>query len=61
MDRVPADHLDNDNGLCESGETCLFLPNIGTYQGHGDLESAGSFVGDALTGITLLRYSTNGR
>jgi hypothetical protein len=53
--------MGNDNGLCESGETCLFLPNIGTYQGHGDLESVGNLVGGALTGITLLRYSTNGR
>ena len=28
----------NDNGLCESGETCLYTPNFGAYQGHGTLE-----------------------
>jgi len=54
------DGIGNDNGLCESNETCLFTPNMGSYQGHGNLISAGTFVDGALTGITLMQYDTNG-
>jgi len=57
---ILADGIGNDNGLCESGETCRFTPNIGSYQGSGDLVSAGTFTGGALTGITLMRFATNG-
>ena len=35
--------------------------NIGSYQGHGTLISAGTFTNGTLTGITLMRYATNGR
>jgi hypothetical protein len=49
------------DGLCESGETCLYLPNIGAYQGHGALVDAGAFVDGVVTGVTLLRYESNGR
>jgi hypothetical protein len=50
----------NDNALCESGETCLYAPNIGAYQGHGSLVSAGTFTAGTLSGIELLRYDRNG-
>jgi len=50
----------NDNGLCESGETCMFTPNIGSYQGHGALQSAGTFTDGSITGVTLIEYDTNG-
>lgn len=57
-----ADGFDNDNYLCESGETCLFTPNIGSYQGHGALQAhIDSFVDGVLTGITLMQYESNGR
>jgi hypothetical protein len=58
---IAGDGIGNDNGLCESGEACLYTPNIGAYQGHGDLQSAGTFVNGTLTDITLWRYSDNGR
>jgi len=51
----------NNNLLCESNETCLYTPNIGSYQGHDALISAGTFTDGILTGITLMRYATNGR
>ena len=51
----------NGNTLCESGETCLYTPNLGFYQGHGALVSAGTFVDGEITGVTLRRYATNGR
>ncbi len=58
---IIGDNIGNDNGLCESDETCLFTPNIGSYQGHGGLTTAGTFTdGDTLTGITLRQYLTNG-
>ncbi len=57
---IIGDGIGNENGLCESGETCLVTPNIGSYQGHGALVSAGPFTDGTLTGITLLKYSTNG-
>jgi len=51
----------NGNGLCESGETCLYTPNIGAYQGHGNLISAGTFTDGTITGVTLMKYENNGR
>jgi len=57
---IAGDAIGNDNYLCESGETCLYTPNVGSYQGHGSLVSAGSFTGGTLTGITLMKYSSNG-
>lgn len=32
--------LSNGNGLCEPGEVCLYAPNLGGYQGHGDIPAA---------------------
>jgi parallel beta-helix repeat protein len=57
---IPTDGVGNHNGLCESGETCLYTPNIGSYQGHGNLVSAGTFTDGTLTGITLMEFATNG-
>ena len=58
---IMGDEIGNDNGLCETDETCLYTPNIGSYQGHGTLESAGDFTdGAAITGVTLMQYPTNG-
>ncbi len=58
---IMGDGIGNDNGLCESNETCLYTPNIGSYQGHGSLVSAGAFTNGAITGVTLMKYATNGR
>jgi parallel beta-helix repeat protein len=56
---VQGDGLGNENTLCETGETCLYMPNIGSYQGHGNLVGE-TFTPGALTGITLMKYETNG-
>ncbi len=59
---VPDDGIGNDNGFCQSGETCVYMPNIGRYQGHGSLVSQGSIgTGGTIQNVTLLRYQTNGR
>ncbi len=51
----------NDNGLCESGEDCIYTPNLGAYQGHGNLVSAGTYNGPDITSVTLWQYQHNGR
>lgn len=55
------DNVGNDNLLCESGEVCQYLPNIGGYQGHGSMASAGSFTPGEITSVTLMEYTVNGR
>ena len=58
---LSSDGIGNENGLCESNETCLMTPNIGAYQGHGELVDAGTYSDSDLTNITLVRYAENGR
>ena len=57
---LSGDGVGNDDLLCQSNETCLWTKNIGAYQGHGPLISAGSFDAGTLTGISLLEFTTNG-
>ena len=57
---ISGDSIGNDNALCEIGETCLYLPNIGSYQGHGALVVTGT-VGTGADTITLMQYANNGR
>lgn len=62
------DGIGDDDGLCESNETCIFAPNIGAYQGHGDLVASSTTAsgcadigsGGTVENITLLQYETNG-
>lgn len=49
------------DGLCESNEVCLYTPNVGAYQGHGEPLVAGTVDGDAVSGVTLLEHASNGR
>ena len=49
----------NDNGLCETGETCLYTPNFGAYQGHGSLAQC-NFVNGAVSNVTMYGYTQNG-
>lgn len=58
---VMFDGIGDDDNLCESGEVCIFSPNAGAYQGHGNLVNAGTFVDGEIVGVTLMRYETNGR
>jgi parallel beta-helix repeat protein len=60
---VIGDGVGNDDGLCNSNETCLHTSNIGAYQGHGKLVPAGTFVDSGsggVTGVRLLQYEING-
>ena len=58
---ISGDGSGNDNGLCESNERCLVTANIGAYQGHGALQSAGNIgAGGKITGVKLFKYAANG-
>ena len=53
---IQGDDIGNDNTLCETDETCLFTRNMSSYQGHGNLISAGSIgTGGTLENITLMK------
>lgn len=55
------DAVGNDNGLCESGEACIFSPNVGAYQGHGGLAAVPCvFADDAVSGVKMFGYQLNG-
>lgn len=55
------DGAGNENGLCESNETCVVTANVGFYQGHGSLSGAGSIgAGGAVETVTLQSYASNG-
>lgn len=52
----------NNNGLCESGEACIYTPNLGAYQGEGDFEAAGTctFQNGTVSNVQMYAYPTNG-
>jgi hypothetical protein len=54
------DGVGDEDGLCESNEDCLYTPNIGAYQGEGDL-SAGSclFQDGTISGVRIFSYPIN--
>lgn len=52
------DDIGDDDGLCESGESCIYSPNYGAYQGEGDYLSQGTctFVDGTITGVQMYAY-----
>jgi hypothetical protein len=54
------DNVGNDDGRCQTGDRCLYLPNIGAYQGEGNLESC-NFQPGTISNVFLYGHSTNGR
>jgi len=58
---IDDDLVGNNNGFCESGEACLYTPNFGYYQGHGDYRTSScEFQDGTVTGVTMYRYPENG-
>lgn len=57
------DSLGDDDGLCESNEACIYSPNFGAYQGHGDYKQAGTclFVNGTVQNVLMYAYPINGR
>ena len=57
---IIGDELGNDNGLCESGEACIYAPNIGAYQGDGDYTTRTCvFQNGTVTGVQMYAYPSN--
>ncbi|MGE0615241.1 MAG: hypothetical protein AB7P04_06345 [Bacteriovoracia bacterium] len=51
----------NDNGLCESNESCVYTPNFGAYQGSGDYTAhTCTFHDGTVSGVTMYAYPVNG-
>ncbi|RME92229.1 MAG: right-handed parallel beta-helix repeat-containing protein [Candidatus Hydrogenedentota bacterium] len=58
---IYGDGIGNDDGLCNPSEECLYTPNIGAYQGHGNLVSASSYTFSGGRGhATIYKYQNNG-
>lgn len=56
------DGAGDDDGLCESNESCVYQPNIGAYVGEGDFSSNGTclFSSGTILGVTMHAYPRNG-
>jgi hypothetical protein len=51
----------DEDGLCESSETCVYSPNVGAYQGEGDPTAAACVFADGVvTGVTMRLRAANG-
>jgi len=64
---ISFDSLGDDDGLCESFESCIYSPNFGAYQGEGDPFSQGTcnfidgFGSLPVTDVQMYAYPINGR
>ena len=57
----PYDGSGDDDGLCETGETCIYNPNFGAYQGHGDYTASPcTFSDGTVSSVVMYAYPTNG-
>lgn len=56
----PTEGTGNHNGLCESGDTCIYQPNYGAYLGEGPLTNACSFQNGTVSGVVMKAYTQNG-
>ncbi len=68
---IIGDGIGDDDGFCENNEACIYTPNIGAYQGHGNLVSASQVTSTTKTcpepgslntvkNVILYKYETNG-
>lgn len=57
---IHADLAGNNDGLCESGEICIYAPNVGSYQGEGAVLGPCTFTGGAVTGVQIYAFPTTG-
>ncbi|MGE4232822.1 MAG: hypothetical protein AB7F43_05770 [Bacteriovoracia bacterium] len=55
-------HSRNDgDGLCESGEVCLYLPHFGAYQGEGHpVGNSCVFSNGTISNVVIFAFPTNG-
>ncbi len=61
---IMEDGIGDDDGLCESDESCLYSPNLGNYQGHGTIGTCtfdDNSASTSVTGVTMHGYLSNGQ
>lgn len=58
---INTDFVGNNNGVCEDYERCVWTPNLGSYQGHGELDYNATCNGPSLSNVKLIAYPFNGR
>lgn len=56
---VVLDEIGDDDGLCETGESCTYSPNQGAYQGEG-APNACTFTGGMVSDVEVLVFHANG-
>jgi len=55
------DGVGDDDGLCESDEACVFSPNLGAYQGEGELTAGTCLFSDGtVSGVAMHGWTLNG-
>lgn len=58
---ILGDQTGDEDGLCESSEDCIYTPNIGPYQGHGDYYTKTcAFQNGTITNVKMYAYPQNG-
>jgi hypothetical protein len=58
---IVGDGLGDEDGLCESSESCIYAPNYGAYQGSGDYSgNTCTFVNGTVANVNMSAYPTNG-
>lgn len=59
---IMQDDIGDDDGLCESGEDCIYMPNFGVYQGeqNGSLQAPCVFENGLVSGVRIYAWSANG-
>ena len=59
---IIGDGIGNENGLCESGEACIYAPNAGAYQGEGNYatQTCTYTGGNGVTNVTMYGFPTDG-
>lgn len=62
LEGIPITKVGNGNFLCESNESCLLYPNIGAYQGHGNIiqDPGSDITTGTISNVEMWKYDTNG-
>lgn len=52
------DDIGDDDGLCETGESCIFAPHFGAYMGEGSYSQTCTFTNGTVSNVRMYGYST---
>jgi len=57
----PAYGAGNHDGLCETGESCIYTPNFGAYQGDGTIVTCTYDPQGGIGAVSIWGYPQNGK